>query len=167
MKIPINISKSVSFTGHREIAENYDDVFNETYYTVVDLCEKGYNTFLVGMAQGFDLLAAMVILKLKKSHIGINLVSVVPFKEQPSQYSMQEIEQYDMILEQSDAIVTISENYYKDVYFHRNDYLIENASLVICYYTARRSGTMYTVNRANKAGMPIINIYEKLKNERN
>lgn len=58
-----------------------------------------------------------------------------------------------------------SETYHKDAFFDRNDYLLAHASVLVCYYiVGKRSGTMYTVNRAVKANLETINLRISLSN---
>ena len=50
------------FTGHRDIpAQEEATVRSKIRKQVLDLLEKGYNTFLVGGARGFDMLAALLL----------------------------------------------------------------------------------------------------------
>ena len=56
---------NVAFTGHR----NYPEVKNEQLRKVVEqFISEGYTTFLCGMAEGFDIAAAEVVLSLKTDY---------------------------------------------------------------------------------------------------
>lgn len=149
--------KAVAFTGHRELKSN---VYLETLQAVIDHCERGYDTFLTGMAEGFDLLGAIAVLEAKKQFPHIKLVAVIPYEGQSKRFDPNSIKTYDTILHNVDHRVVLYDNYFNDVFLRRNDYLLENSSTVICYYSGQRSGTMYTVNRAKKAGMPILNLFK-------
>lgn len=49
--------------------------------------EQGYNTFLTGGSEGFDLVAANAVLQLKRVNTDIQLVMVAPFIGQEQRYS--------------------------------------------------------------------------------
>ena len=67
---------SVSFTGHRNYDRSADDKLREI---ISSLYERGYRRFLTGMAWGFDLAAAEVVLSLKNSLPDIELIAVEPY----------------------------------------------------------------------------------------
>ena len=74
--------KTVCFTGHREIKENYNILFLKVYSVVENLIKNGYLYFGSGGARGFDILASEVVLKLKKKYPNIHLILVLPFINQ-------------------------------------------------------------------------------------
>lgn len=149
--------KTVAFTGHRDLKSN---VYPQTLQAVVDHCERGYDTFLTGMAEGFDLYGAIAVLEAKKQFPHIKLVAVIPYEGQSKNFHPDNKKTYDMIRLNADNCVILYNMYFDDIFLRRNDYLLENSSSVISYYSGDRSGTMYTVNRAKKAGMTIINLFK-------
>lgn len=163
--------KTVAFTGYRsqKIKHFIEDknlvnvITTEVYRTVQSLYEQGFNAFLTGGSDGFDLIAANAVLRLKQEKSDISLVVVAPFKGQEEQYSAVDKKSYNYICECADATVTLAEKQTdKEQYLRRNDYLLANSSVVVCYYDGQRSGTMYTYNRAKNEGHIIINICEML-----
>ena len=70
------------FTGHRIIpAEEYDLISAKLEATMVQLIHRGYQFFGAGGALGFDTLAAMSVLKLKKDYPHIKLILVLPCRD--------------------------------------------------------------------------------------
>ena len=57
-----------------------------------------------------------------------------------------------------DCRVCLAKSYYPQVYYDRNKWMIEHSSLLICYQSSGRGGTAYTVNSAEKNGVPVINL---------
>lgn len=153
-------SKSASFTGHRIVSEPYDLVSHITTETIIDLHKNGYNTFLTGMAEGFDIIAGISVIEAKINNPEIRLVAVIPFQGQTERFSEENKRLYNVILKNADHVVTLFDHYFKDIFLRRNDFLIDNASHIVCYYSGQRGGTMYTVNRAKNAGLEITNIYQ-------
>lgn len=165
---------TASFTGHRDLspAEGGDlftpeeDRSPEAVHRrtktklreeIAKLCEAGYIYFLCGMAQGFDLLAAEIVLEMRKRFPGIMLIAVVPYPEQAAGFSPDDKMLYGDILEQAGQTITISPIYTVDCFHRRNDFLVDNSSAVICFYNGTKGGTQYTVKRALKQGLKIVN----------
>ena len=148
----------VAFTGHRNYSGDKDNYLREA---VVALYEAGHTTFLCGMAEGFDIAAAEIVLSLKGELKEIKLECIIPFRgHNLTMPSAEWAERYRSVLEAADSAVTLSESYNVDIYRQRNDYLVDNAVALICYYSGKvRSGTGYTVRRALKKGIQTINLY--------
>lgn len=162
-------SKTVAFTGHRTakiIASTKNpniisDLATRLDKTVASLCDHGYTTFMAGMAEGFDLLAAEAVLRARIHRPEIRFIAVVPFQGQELSYSSRDKERYKIIYELANEVVFTSDYYHDKAYFMRNDYLVAHSPIVVCYYnTGQRSGTMYTVNRAKEQGSQVINLAE-------
>ena len=74
------MSKTVCFTGHRyipvarlgELAERLDRVLARLY-------AAGYRTYITGGADGFDTLAALRIIELRRAHPDVRLVVAIPY----------------------------------------------------------------------------------------
>lgn len=146
----------VAFTGHRECTVD----INALLEAIEVLYRQGYTVFMSGMAEGFDLAAAEAVLQLKEHCDGIELISVIPFEGHRATMSTRDKMRYDAICLQADQIVTLADGYSHQVYAQRNDYLIDNSDIVLCYYSGRkRSGTGYTVCRGLKKGLKVINLY--------
>lgn len=157
---------TVAFTGYRtakilrSITEQntLETIAEELEKTVLCLYKQGYTTFLSGMCDGFDLLAAEATLRVRRHQPEIRLVAVIPFQGQELGYSERDKERYKVVHELANDVVYTSENYHERAYLERNDYLLNNASVVVCYYDGQQGGTMYTVNHAKLRALPIINL---------
>ena len=68
-----------AFTGHRLLPEDFDKNLLEE--KIEGLIQGGANEFLCGMAVGFDLLCAEIVLKLKRKH-DLKLVACIPCESQ-------------------------------------------------------------------------------------
>ena len=69
----------VAFTGHRSIDHKKVESLKRELITIVKtLYAKGVRIYLSGMAIGFDMLAAEVILSLKPKLPSLKLISVIP-----------------------------------------------------------------------------------------
>ncbi len=154
MNISINIEKTCAFTGHRVLKK---DIKLEKIDNIVDtLISQGYDTFLVGMALGFDLLCFERLL-LKKNK-NIKIIACIPCKGQEGKYPSKEKERYKNLLEQADEKLYMFEEYENGCMFVRNRFMVENSSVLIAYFYKKSGGTYYTVNYAEKRKKNIIYI---------
>lgn len=127
---------------------------------IIELYGQGVRVFLSGMAEGFDLWAAAAVLSLRDSGICPDAVvaAVIPYRGQPANYSVRSKELYGYVCDNASYGITLSECYYLECFYRRNDYLVENSNIIIAYYDGQSGGTRYTVRKAGKSGVPVINI---------
>lgn len=155
--------KSITFTGHRIIPFIRQEEVRTQLTTVVALAYKsGITCFYCGMALGFDLMAAEVVLSLKDKFPDIRLIAVVPFSGQSDRWAFSEQERYHRILAKTDKVVVLSGNYFRGCLLRRNDYMLSHSCDVIAYYDGKpQGGTFYTVKKAGRMKMDVVNIYGK------
>lgn len=164
------MQKTVAFSGHRtnRIAKFTTDrqrlfieVAHNTWAGIEEFCiKKGYHTFLSGMADGFDIIAAEEVLRLKKDYPYIRLKCVIPFKGQADRHPEADKQRYNNILAQADEVVTLSDNYFEGCFLLRNDYLLDNSAFLMVYYDAIApvGGTYYTLKKAVEQKMKFVNV---------
>jgi len=111
------------------------------------------------MAMGFDLAAAECVLSLREQLNGLRIVAVVPFEGMQRRFSTKQQALYNHIITEADEVITLAAHYSSSVYALRNNYLVDNSSAVIAYFTGEKGGTAYTVRRAVKSLSQIVNIY--------
>ena len=150
----MSIEKTCAFTGHREILDPID--FNLLESCVQELINMGFDTFLCGMARGFDLLAGEIVVKLKENNPHVKLIACVPCPDQERYYSVEEREKYDRVLAACDEIKLLSERFYKGCMLVRDRYMVDNCSLVFAYDRKKEGGTYYTVNYAHSKKKKIM-----------
>lgn len=128
---------------------------------LVDLYKGGIRMFLSGMAEGFDIWAALEVLSLRDEGVcpAAGVACVIPYAGQSSAYGSGSAGSYDYILGESTLKNVLSPVYYPDCFHRRNDFLVDNASVVVCYYDGQRGGTAYTVKRAARMHVPVVNLY--------
>lgn len=87
----LNKNQAVAFTGHRSIdSEIRTELRAAVENTIIYLYESGYRYFLNGMAMGFDLLAASVVITMKRRFPDIKLIAVVPYRNQSELFNYHE-----------------------------------------------------------------------------
>ena len=122
------------------------------------LCDEGIETFLCGMAEGFDLEAAEAVLRIRGKNALPKLIAVAPYRSQAEHFNARTRGRYAAILAEADEAVVLAESYHAGCFHARNDYLVAHASVLLCYYNGTKGGTQYTVQNAQKSGLRIINL---------
>ena len=143
-----NTIKTCVFTGHRELDKDFS--LRKLKKEIKNLIEKGVDTFLNGVAMGFDLLSAETVLSLKKKYPFIKLVACIPCYNQEKYYTETDKKRYINVLKSADETVYVSENYYKGCMLKRDKYMVERADVMITYLRKSVGGTAFTVNTFQK-----------------
>lgn len=150
---------TVCFTGHRTILKDDSDLLPDRLDFLLNaLYEHGFRDFISGAARGFDLLAAEAVLRLRTAHPDVHLLMALPCVTQSQQWPDADLQRYEQILYNADAIKVLSEKYYQGCMLARNRYMVDQSAMCICYLTHNRGGTIYTVSYAMKKDCPVINI---------
>lgn len=150
-----DLRTTVSFTGHRVLRNDFNvDNLNKV---INSLLIKGFKTFLVGMAMGFDLKCAEILIEKKKEY-NIDIIACVPCKNQDKFFKKEEKEKYQEYLKKVDKIVYFSDEYTNGCMQIRNRYMVDNSSVLVAYLKYFKGGALYTVNYAKKQNKEIIYI---------
>ncbi len=154
MEIEKNIC--AAFTGHRGYRGEADA---ELRRVVESLYAEGYRCFLTGMAWGFDLAAGLAVAEAKRIHDDIRLVAAEPFAGFRDMFDGRSAEDYDAVLAAADERVCVCDAKSALSYMRRNDFLVDNSSLLVAWYDGSpRGGTAYTVKRARRMRVPVVNL---------
>lgn len=147
---------TVAFTGHRTYC---GEANSDLHQTILKLSEEGFTRFLCGMAWGFDLAAGEAVAEAKKHCSEIELVAVVPYDGFGSLFRGDDAVQYGRVMAAADEVVVVSEQGGDAAFRRRNDYLVDNASIVVAWFDGvPRGGTAYTVRRARHSRLPVVNL---------
>lgn len=149
----INPNKTASFSGHRILGQDFD--LERVKSSILRLIKDGYDTFLVGMAIGFDTACFKVLLDLKKE-FPIKIIACIPCLNQSERFNYKQKEEYEYLLNLADDKIVISKEYTNDCMKRRNKFLVEYSTVLICYLRRDKTGTSSTVNYALKRGVKVI-----------
>lgn len=146
------------FTGHRSLDIPIEILEVRLKNIITDLVNKNVIYYGAGGALGFDTLAALTVIKLRREYPQIKLILVLPCKDQTSGWESNDIQVYNYILEQADKVVYTAEAYYPGCMHKRNRHLVDNSAYCICFKNKASGGTAYTVDYAQKSGLRIHNL---------
>lgn len=161
--------KTCCFSGHRpcKLSFGYDEGHPDCLRLKASLMHEvdkmrgnGVNTFLTGMAQGIDLIAAGIVLDIRKVYPGgnIRLVAVIPYEGQADRWMVPYRERYFDILSKADEVITLQTRYTDGCMQERNRYMADASSHLIAVYGGSKGGTKYTVDYAIKKGLDVVTI---------
>ncbi len=153
-KLPFKITD----TETREYKKFENAVLEE----LLKICSLGVNTFYTGMAMGFDIFAAELVIAIKNAYkTPVRLVCVLPFKEQGEDYPMEWKHRFDNILKNCDEKIVLAEEYSRGSYQKRNMFMVDNTDCVLTWYDGKKGGTRNTIDYALKKGRYIFNAYKE------
>ena len=154
-------AKTCCFTGHRSLSDEEKlEVGVRLRKIIADQIKDGVVFYGAGGALGFDTLAALTVLDMKKEYPQLRLILVLPCENQTRGWRSEDIAVYEDIKRRSDKVVYVSREYTSDCMHRRNRHLVDHSGTCICYLTRRSGGTAYTVDYARRKGLCIINLAE-------
>lgn len=157
-------NKTVFFSGHRpeklpNEGDEYSSVINRLksilYKEICYSVKDGYCNFMTGLARGVDSWAAEMILQIKVHNPNVKLICVKPFEEHGKNWKGYDKWRLSHALEKADEIITISTEYKKGCLKERNQYMVDNADMLIAVVENYRSGTGQTIRLANTKGLAV------------
>lgn len=160
----INKLETACLTGHRpdKLPWFYDESkdncikFKKDLRTIFEGAIKyGLKNFLTGMAEGFDMIGAEILLELRKQYNDIKIIAVIPCKGQEKKWSDAQQERYKKIVKQCDDYVILYNEYTKTCMNDRNKYMVDHSSVVIACHNGQPSGTGNTIRFAKENGCKI------------
>jgi len=150
-------ANTVCVSGHREIGKDLDIKLLKKIFE--NLIDNGVDTFLIGMAVGFDTLCFQILEDIRKQK-QIKIIACIPCLSQADRFSFEQKKEYDRLLSVADDKVLLSREYTPSCMQKRNMFMVDNSACVVCYLNKNKGGTYNTVKYAEKKGVPVINIVQ-------
>lgn len=146
---------TVSFFGHRKLDSPI--LIEEQLEAIVLnlLSTKAYIEFLVGRDGDFDLLAASVIHRCKRTFRNDNssLVWVMPY---PTAEYRDNERAFRAYYDEIEICSEASGKHFKNAFQLRNRSMIDRSDLAVFYVQRKSSGAWKTLEYAKKHGTPVI-----------
>ncbi len=139
------------FAGHREDWHCLG-LEQKLFEVIESLINEGVTTFFDGYHGAFDVLCAGVVRQLKLKYKHIKIIKVL------SNYSIKKIKEdkpfYDEII-----LPPIEKTYYKAKVEKRNEWMVDNAEVLVCHIENNfNSGAYNIVKYAKKKNKKVIEI---------
>lgn len=158
--IMINRARTCAFSGHRAVGKDLKK--GDLKEIIEKFTENGYDTFLIGMARGFDLLCYSVLDEIRKEK-PIKIVACIPCENQDEKFSLKDKQKYNEAINGVDDKIYIGREYDKRCMHKRNEFMVDNSSALIVYLKRDFGGTYSTIKYAEKNGVPVFNILDYKK----
>lgn len=145
--------KTCALTGHRDLPESFDK--NMLYDKLEELVESGCDSFLCGMARGFDLEALECLVRLKQKY-RLYLEACIPFEGQEKGFPQKEKERYRALIQWCDRKTVLFEQYRNGCFLARDRYMVDCCDVLFAYCVRGEGGTAYTVKYARSKGTEVV-----------
>ena len=127
--------------------------------TVREVYDRGFHTFLCGMARGCDQYFAEAVLAARADGAqDAQLCALVPCPSQPDGWDEASVARYWALLAACDQVEVLEDHYSPGCMLRRNRYLVDHSSMLIAVYDGMLGGTMYTLSYAMKQGLEIVTL---------
>lgn len=151
------------FTGHRpeklppENSAEMKTIKSRLYFETKNAAKEGYKFFISGMQRGIDLYAGEIVLELMTSY-DISLIAALPFPGFGSNFKGHDKWLFGRCIENAKKVIEVSPVQTKTAYKMRNEFMVENSSLLIGVVDDFKSGAGQTIALARKNGLTIRTI---------
>ena len=145
--------KTCAFTGHRVLKADYNKA--ELVRVIKKLVDGGFNSFLVGMAVGFDTECFKILEEIRKEK-PIKIIACIPCVSQDYKFSAVQKAEYRRMLNSADEKIYVSQEYTNTCMFKRNMFMVDSASMLVAYLNNDKGGTYQTVNYAKRKNVQIV-----------
>jgi len=150
----INRAKTLAVTGHRMLSANFNK--DKLKSVLEKFIERDFDTFLIGMALGFDTVCFQTLEKLKEKYPSIKIIACIPCLCQACKFNKAQKEEYDRMLSVADEKIILSTEYTPACMMKRNKFMVDNACALLAYLIRDYGGTANTVKYAEKMNIPIV-----------
>lgn len=151
----INSARTCAFTGHRTVKSDFDK--ENLKSKIESLIKIGYDTFLVGMAIGFDTVAFNVLEKIREKN-NIRIIACIPCTTQSYKFNSAQKKEYDRMTESANEVILVNKEYTPRCMQKRNEFMVNNSSCIISYIRRDFGGSVNTVKYAVKKGITVISV---------
>ena len=122
------------------------------------LYASGIRHFICGMALGADTYFCETVLDLRDERQDITVEAALPCEEQYRDWTSEQRYRHLMLVSRCDFETLVSRRYTRECMRIRNQYMVDNSSVLLCVFDGRPGGTMQTMAYARKCGLEIIEL---------
>lgn len=122
------------------------------------IVKKQVQTFLSGALPGFDSLAALNVLFLKRFYPQVQLVLSLPYKEMPKEWEPAQNSVFQDIWQRADEVFYCDSAYFKGCSRMRDRFLVENSAFCLCYYRHAFWEQPFLLRYAEEQKLHIVNM---------
>lgn len=126
---------------------------------VLAAADRGFTTFLCGMARGCDFWFAGAVLKLKEQKPELRLEAYLPCPSQPDRWPDGDRKCYEDLLLGCDAVYMVEPTYSEGCMLRRNRAMIDRCDALLTVWDGSRGGTAAAIRHARKTGKCVTGLW--------
>ena len=125
-----------------------------------EVYDRGFHTFLCGMARGCDQYFAEAVLAARADGAqDAQLCALVPCPSQPDGWDEASVARYWALLAACDQLEVLEDHYSPGCMLRRNREMLRRAQLLISVYDGTPGGTAATVRLAEELGITVLPLW--------
>ena len=146
------------FTGHRpgKLKMPEKQLVKLLEAEIIRAIDSGHTTFIAGMAKGVDLIAAEIVLRLRKHDPRLKLICALPHPGFGQHWGGGWTERFQRALAEADLERTICPAFSYGSYQTRNEWMVRHSDMVIAVFNGELGGTKNTLDFAKRSGVPCV-----------
>ena len=150
--------KRCCFTGHRpgKLKQSETEIKAALSEAIDQAIQRGFRTFITGMAQGVDLWAAELVVERKQTNPDLHLICAIPHPGFEHSWSCDWQKRYHDVLDSADLSRIISPHFSMSCYQKRNMWMVDHSSLLIAAFNGEPGGTRNTIQYAQQTCVETI-----------
>lgn len=157
-------TQEILFSNYKEMHPNA--IFSELMDTTRDeiileidrLVYNGYNTFVIGLADMFDILVAEALKEYRDSCSELQYF-IITYKDQHSGFGPSAKPRIEKVATSADCVCSTLKKYHNSAFQMPNEYLTNSLKMSVCYYnTYGDGGVLYAYNRNDKSKCIVISL---------
>ncbi len=162
-----NVNITCCFTGHRasklpwgrdETDPRCLELKKQIYDAVESVYYSGVRHYICGMANGCDLYFGEAVMALKRKFRDITLEAAIPYAGQADHWAPEDRSRWQQICDASTYVTVVSNSYNRYCMQQRNQYMVDNAGVLIAAYNGSPGGTLNTMLYAIRTQREVIQI---------
>lgn len=146
------------FTGHRpeKLKRSEEEVISLLKQAIDEAISGGYRIFISGMSRGVDIWAAEEIVRRKENGENLRLICAPAYKGTENSWGKEWKKRYLQVISGADDFYCQEDKYAGlHIYQKRDEWMVDNSSLVLAVYDGERGGTRNTIAYALKNGVKV------------
>ena len=138
---------TITFCGHKNVYQS-EKITERVKQVIRELLQTGDETFLLGGYGSFDSIAAVAVCDLKKEYPGLKSILVLPYLNRNRDTSLYDETVYPPLEDVPKKFAIL----------RRNEWMVEQADVVIAYVMHDWGGAATTLHYAELKNKRIVNI---------
>ena len=126
---------------------------------VAEAADRGFDTFLCGMARGCDFWFAEAVLERKRNAPELRMYGYLPCPSQPDRWPEADKARYERLLLECDGVYMVERSYSDGCMLRRNQAMVDRCDRLLTVWDGSRGGTAAAIRYAQRLGKPVTGLW--------